>query len=76
LVSFTPGCELFGFSRTQELSAQSAIAIADAARNFGQTDDITVLSIDFESEDAPGSRDRSNRFMAVKDRNTNPRSKA
>jgi serine phosphatase RsbU (regulator of sigma subunit) len=40
--------ELFGFARTQELSAQSAITIADAARNFGQSDDITVLSVDFQ----------------------------
>ena len=40
--------ELFGFARTQELSTQSARAIADAARSFGQTDDITVLSLDFE----------------------------
>ncbi len=39
--------ELFGFLRTQELSQQSAEHIADAARSFGQTDDITVLSIDF-----------------------------
>jgi phosphoserine phosphatase RsbU/P len=41
--------ELFGFERTEELSRQSAQTIADAARRFGQTDDITVLSIDFVS---------------------------
>jgi len=40
--------ELFGFARTQELSMQSARYIADAARSFGQIDDITVLSIDYE----------------------------
>jgi hypothetical protein len=39
--------ELFGFTRTEELSRQSAVLIADAARRFGQTDDITVLSIDY-----------------------------
>ncbi len=39
--------ELFGFSRTEQLSRQSAERIAEAARDFGQTDDITVLSVDF-----------------------------
>jgi hypothetical protein len=39
--------ELFGFSRTEGLSQKSAEQIAEAARLFGQTDDITVLSIDF-----------------------------
>ena len=39
--------ELFGFTRTEELSQQSADHIAKAAQRFGQTDDITVLSIDF-----------------------------
>ena len=38
--------ELFGFERTGALSRQSAAEIAEAARNFGQTDDITVLTID------------------------------
>jgi phosphoserine phosphatase RsbU/P len=40
--------ELFGFSRTEQLSQQSAEHIAAAAQQFGQTDDITVLSIDFQ----------------------------
>ena len=39
--------ELFGFTRTEELSGQPAAAIAEAARSFGQTDDITVLSVVF-----------------------------
>jgi len=34
--------------RTQGISTQSAKTIADTARNFGQTDDITVLSFDFK----------------------------
>jgi phosphoserine phosphatase RsbU/P len=38
--------ELFGFERTYALSGESAATIAEAARAFGQTDDITVLSID------------------------------
>jgi hypothetical protein len=42
--------ELFGFSRTEELSQQSPGRIAEVAQRFGQTDDITVLSIDFCGE--------------------------
>jgi phosphoserine phosphatase RsbU/P len=37
--------ELFGFDRTQAISTQSASAIADAAKQFGQIDDITVLTL-------------------------------
>ena len=37
--------ELFGFERTRAISAQSAEAIALAAQDFGQEDDITVLSL-------------------------------
>ncbi len=37
--------ELFGFERTREISTQSAEAIAQAAKNFGQEDDITVLTL-------------------------------
>ena len=39
--------ELFGFDRTRDLSRQPAAAIADAARGFGQEDDITVVSVEF-----------------------------
>jgi hypothetical protein len=38
--------ELFGFARTQVISTQSAQAIADAARDFGQ-EHITVLTLNF-----------------------------
>jgi sigma-B regulation protein RsbU (phosphoserine phosphatase) len=38
--------ELFGFERTRGISSKCARTIAEAARSFGQTDDITVLSID------------------------------
>ncbi|KAI4248746.1 MAG: hypothetical protein LQ352_005823, partial [Teloschistes flavicans] len=38
--------ELFGFERTGQISRQTADSIAEAARRFGQTDDITVLTID------------------------------
>lgn len=37
--------ELFGFERTQQVSNESARYIAQTARRFGQTDDITVISI-------------------------------
>jgi len=39
--------ELFGFERTEQISSQAAAAIAEAARKFGQEDDITVLRVEF-----------------------------
>jgi hypothetical protein len=39
--------ELFGFERTAALSRQSAAEIAHAAQQFGQQDDITVLTVSF-----------------------------
>ena len=39
--------ELFGFDRTRQISCQPASAIADAARAFGQLDDITVVTVQF-----------------------------
>jgi phosphoserine phosphatase RsbU/P len=37
--------ELFGFDRAKAISTQSAAAIVDAAIQFGQSDDITVVAI-------------------------------
>ncbi|MDR3739909.1 MAG: SpoIIE family protein phosphatase [Terracidiphilus sp.] len=37
--------ELFGFERTQQVSHESARYIASTAQHFGQTDDITVVSL-------------------------------
>ncbi len=37
--------ELFGFDRTRDISKMSAQHIADAARAWGQTDDITVVTV-------------------------------
>ncbi len=37
--------EMFGFERVRNLSNQSAFFIADAAKEFGQEDDITVLTV-------------------------------
>jgi len=41
----SPTGELFGFDRTAAISAQPAEAIAHAAQQFGQEDDITVLTL-------------------------------
>jgi sigma-B regulation protein RsbU (phosphoserine phosphatase) len=37
--------ELFGFDRGKAISTESAAAIVEAARQFGQSDDITVVAI-------------------------------
>jgi len=37
--------ELFGFNRTAAVASESAAEIARAARDFGQEDDITVLTL-------------------------------
>jgi len=37
--------ELFGFDRAREISAKSATTIAEAARAWGQNDDITVVTV-------------------------------
>ncbi len=44
--------ELFGFDRTRALSTQEASYIASAAQDFGQEDDITVLTLR-RTADAP-----------------------
>jgi serine phosphatase RsbU (regulator of sigma subunit) len=36
---------LFGFDRTRAISSQTAGSIAQTARNYGQEDDITVLTV-------------------------------
>lgn len=45
--------ELFGFDRTRAVATQSAEAIAHAAQQFGQEDDITVLTLRFAPADRP-----------------------
>jgi hypothetical protein len=37
---------LFGFDRTRQISTRTAAEIGDAARDFGQSDDITVVAIE------------------------------
>jgi hypothetical protein len=44
--------ELFGFERTQQVSRESARYIAQEAKHFGQTDDITVVSLYVASKSA------------------------
>jgi sigma-B regulation protein RsbU (phosphoserine phosphatase) len=41
--------ELLGFDRTRSLSKSSAAAIAHTAQQFGQEDDITVLTLRFDA---------------------------
>ena len=41
--------ELLGFERVAEMTRKTAGEIADAARAFGQDDDITVLTLTFAS---------------------------
>jgi serine phosphatase RsbU (regulator of sigma subunit) len=38
--------QLFGFDRARELSTQPAATIAEAAKAFGQKDDITVITVE------------------------------
>jgi phosphoserine phosphatase RsbU/P len=49
-----PQGELYGFERTLAISDQPANAVAEAAKRFGQEDDITVLSIIRTLELNPG----------------------
>jgi hypothetical protein len=39
--------ELFGFDRTRSISREPATQIAEAARAFGQLDDITVVTVEY-----------------------------
>lgn len=47
------GGELFGFERTREISREPANTIAQAAKAFGQTDDITVVTLTCNLEAVP-----------------------
>ena len=50
-----PNGELFGFDRVRMFSQESAFNLAEAAKSFGQQDDITVLTV--RREVAPASPD-------------------
>jgi hypothetical protein len=45
--------ELFGFDRTRTISRDPAAQIAEAARAFGQHDDITVVTVEFSGSPQP-----------------------
>jgi len=45
--------ELFGFERTRQMSSRAADQIANAAVEFGQQDDITVLTLHLAAAPAP-----------------------
>jgi len=45
-----PNGELFGFDRVRYMSQQPAASLADAAKSFGQQDDITVLTVRRQAE--------------------------
>jgi serine phosphatase RsbU (regulator of sigma subunit) len=45
--------DLFGFERTRQISLEPAADIAEAARGFGQTDDITVVTVKFAGAAVP-----------------------
>lgn len=49
--------ELFGFERTQQVSNEPALYIAQTAKHFGQTDDITVVSLYVASRAAQRTED-------------------
>jgi len=55
----SPGGELYGFERTRAISNQPANAIAEAAAQFGQEDDITVVTLTRESGGASGGKQLS-----------------
>jgi serine phosphatase RsbU (regulator of sigma subunit) len=46
--------ELLGFERTRELSNHSSEEIARAAQEFGQQDDITVVTVEFKGVPCSG----------------------
>jgi len=60
-----PKGELYGFERTRAISNQPAKAIAEAAAQFGQEDDITVLTLTRESVGASAGTQLSGASIAV-----------
>jgi len=49
-----PKGELFGFERSRQISMDSVASIVEAAKQFGQIDDMTVIAI---TRDAAAARD-------------------
>ncbi|MGO9338299.1 MAG: PP2C family protein-serine/threonine phosphatase [Terracidiphilus sp.] len=57
--------ELFGFERGRAVSIQPAAAIAEAARQFGQEDDITVVTIERLAADTDSTGAGTSRMLAT-----------
>jgi serine phosphatase RsbU (regulator of sigma subunit) len=57
--------ELLGFDRTRQLSTKPATEIAAAAREFGQNDDITVVTIAFHGNPALLQEDLASQVLAT-----------
>jgi serine phosphatase RsbU (regulator of sigma subunit) len=60
-----PKGELYGFERTLQMSNQTAAFIAETAKEFGQADDITVVTVSripkIMNQNAAGNRAPSER---------------
>ena len=54
--------ELFGFERSREISMEPVEAIVEAAKQFGQQDDMTVIAI---TRDAAAARDAQAQTVSV-----------
>jgi serine phosphatase RsbU (regulator of sigma subunit) len=57
-----PKGELFGFERSREISMDPVASIVEAARQFGQMDDMTVIAI---TRDAVSARDAQAQKVSV-----------
>jgi hypothetical protein len=51
-----PQGELFGFERSREISTEPVASIVEAAKQFGQQDDMTVIAITRDAEPAREAR--------------------
>ncbi len=58
--------ELYGFDRTRELSTQPAAQIAETAQDFGQNDDITIVTIEFQGKPAESLPDPAIQTQAIR----------
>lgn len=57
-----PKGELFGFERSRQISMDSVESIVEAAKQFGQSDDMTVIAI---TRDAAAVRDAQEKKVSV-----------
>jgi hypothetical protein len=57
--------ELFGFDRAAQISMQAPAAISQAAIQFGQIDDITVVAIERQGNEEGAARSRADAIYTV-----------